>query len=146
MSTTSSADVRERIARAIEIRDWAVVGASDDPRKFGGRIYRNLKAAGYRVYAVNPTAETVDGDPVYASVKDLPPAVQVVDVVVPHWIGTRVARETAEAGIKLFWLQPGAESDDLIAEAEALGLEVIHDACAMVEKRVWDDGADEGHD
>lgn len=145
MSATAT-DVRDRIARAIEIRDWAIVGASDDPRKFGGRIYRNLKAAGYRVYAVNPNVETVDGDPAYATVADLPQEVQVVDVVVPHWIGTRVARETAAAGIKLFWLQPGAESDELIAEAEALGLDVIHDACAMVEKRVWDDGADQGHD
>ena len=142
MSTTSSsADIRTRIERAVDIRDWAIVGASDDPRKFGGRIYRDMKAAGYRVYAVNPNVETVDGDPAYASVKDLPAEVQVVDVVVPHWIGTRVARETAEAGIKLFWLQPGAESTDLIAEAEALGLDVIHTACAMVEKRRW--GSDE---
>lgn len=129
--------MREYITTAVETRDWAIVGASDDMRKFGAKIYRDMKAAGYRVYAVNPTADTVDGDPVYRSVKDLPESVKVVDVVVPHWIGTRVAKETAEAGIPIFWLQPGAETAELIAEAEALGLQVIHTACAMVEKRRW---------
>lgn len=129
--------MRELIDQAINEKSWAVVGASNDRSKFGNRIYRDLRAAGYQVYPVNPNETTVEGDVAYASVLDLPEPVQVVDVVVPSWVGQKVAREAAEAGIPYFWLQPGAESNELIDNARALGLRVIHNACAMVEKRRW---------
>lgn len=128
----------DNIQAAVSERSWAIVGASNDTSKYGNRIYRDLRAAGYNVFAVNPNETTVEGDPAYSSVSDLPEPVAVVDVVVPSWVGQKVAREAADAGIPYFWLQPGAESDELIANAEALGLKVIHHACAMVEKRRWD--------
>lgn len=130
--------MRDYIKAAVNERVWAVVGASNNREKFGNRIFRDLRAAGYKVYPVNPNEEEVEGDRAYASIADLPEKPAVVDVVVPSWVGQRVARETAEAGIPYFWLQPGAESDELIANAEELGLKVIHNACAMVEKRRWD--------
>lgn len=130
--------MRDHIKAAVNERVWAVVGASNNREKFGNRIFRDLRAAGYKVYPVNPNEEEVEGDRAYASVADLPEKPAVVDVVVPSWVGQKVARETAEAGIPYFWLQPGAESDELIANAEELGLKVIHNACAMVEKRRWD--------
>lgn len=130
--------MRDYIKAAVDERVWAVVGASNNREKFGNRIFRDLRAAGYKVYPVNPNEEKVEGDRAYASVADLPEKPAVVDVVVPSWVGQKVARETAEAGIPYFWLQPGAESDELIANAEELGLKVIHNACAMVEKRRWD--------
>jgi uncharacterized protein len=129
--------MRQRIEKAISERVWAVVGASNDTAKFGNRIYRDLRSAGYTVYAINPNETTVEGDPAFPSLADLPEVPAVVDIVVPSWIGQRIAREAADAGIQYFWLQPGAESDELIECAESLGLEVIHNACAMVEKRTW---------
>jgi len=132
-------DTKQRIVKAVGERVWAVVGASNDTAKFGNRIYRDLRSAGYTVYAVNPNESEVEGDPAYPSLADLPEIPAVVDVVVPSWVGQRIAREAADAGIPYFWLQPGAESDELIANAESLGLEVIHNACAMVEKKVWSD-------
>lgn len=131
---------RELIDDAVERRVWAIVGASENTAKFGNRIYRNLKQAGYTVYGVNPNAESVDGDPIYPTLSDLPEMPDVVDVVVPSWVGRRVATEAAELGIPYFWLQPGAESDELIEYATGLGLRVIHHHCAMVEKKVWPGG------
>ena len=136
MSTTTHSQ-RELITDAINKQVWAIVGASENTEKFGNRIYRNLKQAGYKVYGVNPNAETADGDPVYPTLADLPVKPDVVDVVVPSWVGRRVAEEAAREGNPIFWLQPGAESDELIIYAESLGLNVIHNACAMVEKRRW---------
>jgi uncharacterized protein len=130
---------RELIQEAVNERVWAIVGASENTEKFGNIIYRDLKRAGYEVYGVNPNAETADGDPVHATLADLPVVPAVVDVVVPSWVGRRIAEDAARAGIKLFWLQPGAESDELIQYAESLGLDVIHHSCAMVEKRRWAD-------
>jgi uncharacterized protein len=131
-------EMAERIEHAVSARVWAVVGASNDRAKFGNRIYRDLRAAGYTVYAVHPTEETVEGDAAYASIAELPETPTVVDVVVPSRVGQSVAKDAAAAGVRYFWLQPGAESDELITNAEELGLEVIHHACAMVQKRQWD--------
>jgi predicted CoA-binding protein len=136
MSTTTRGQ-RELIDEAVNKRVWAIIGASENTAKFGNRIYRNLKQAGYEVYGVNPNARTVDGDPTYPTLAELPVKPDVVDVVVPSWVGRRIAEDAAKGGIPIFWLQPGAESDELIAYAESLGLDVIHDACAMVEKRRW---------
>lgn len=129
--------IREHIENAVDQRVWAIVGASNDRSKFGNRIYRNLRSAGYKVYAVNPTAETVEGDPAYPTLGDLPEKPAVADIVVPAAVGMSIADDAAQAGIEYFWLQPGAESPELIDHAQDLGLSVIHDACAMVEKRTW---------
>ncbi|MEX2314561.1 MAG: CoA-binding protein [Thermomicrobiales bacterium] len=135
--STATPSKRELISTAVNKKVWAIVGASENTEKFGNRVYRDLKRAGYEVYGVNPNAETADGDPVYATLSDLPVKPDVVDVVVPSSVGRRVAEDAAREGIPIFWLQPGAESDELIAYAELLGLNVIHAACAMVEKRSW---------
>ena len=50
----------------------AIVGANDDPGKYGSIIYRDLKRKGYEVFAVNPNRDTVDGDVSYSSLADLP--------------------------------------------------------------------------
>jgi predicted CoA-binding protein len=131
--------MRDVIEEAVSTRVWAIVGASENQAKFGNRIYRDLKGAGYTVYGVNPNAETADGDLVYPTLADLPEKPGVVDVVVPSRVGRGIAEDAAREGIRIFWLQPGAESDELIQYAKSLGLEVIHDACAMVEKRHWKD-------
>ena len=130
-------EMTERIQEAVNSRVWAVVGASNDRSKYGNRIYRDLLAAGYSVYPVNPNEERVEGAPAFATIEDLPEKPDVVDVVVPSSVGEQIAQHTADAGIRFFWLQPGAESPELIESAEDLGLEVIHHACAMVEKRTW---------
>jgi uncharacterized protein len=130
---------RDIIAEAVNSRTWAIVGASDDTSKFGNRIYRDLKRAGYKVYGVNPNAQTVDGDTVWPSLADLPERPDVVNVVVPSWVGRGIATDAASLGIHIFWLQPGAESAELVEHARDLGLEVVYHACSMVEKRVWND-------
>lgn len=128
---------RETIQQAVNQRVWAIVGASNDRAKFGNRIYRDLRSAGYRVYPVNPNIEQVEGDRAYPSLQALPVKPEVADIVVPADVGVRIADDAREAGIRYFWLQPGAETDELIEYARSLGLQVIHHACAMAEKRMW---------
>jgi predicted CoA-binding protein len=143
--TDHKRDQRELIDEAVNSRVWAVVGASDDMSRWGSRIYRALKQSGYRVYAINPNAETADGDPTYPTLQDLPETPHVVDVVVPRWVGRRIAADAAAKGVRIFWLQPGAEGRELIEYADSLGLEVIHHACALVERRSWDVPASDTH-
>ena len=96
----------------------AVIGATDHPTKYGGIIYRDLKRRGIRVLAVNPYRETVDGDPCWKTVLDLPETPTIADFVIPARRGLDVVDECEQAGILNIWLQPGAESPELMGEAK----------------------------
>jgi len=113
----------------------AVVGATDDPAKFGGRIYRDLKRKGFRAFAVNPGRATVDGDACYPSLADLPEMPVIVNLVVPPSVGLEVLHECAALGLQRVWVQPGAENDDLVAFITQSGLTARVDDCIMVRTR-----------
>lgn len=115
---------------------FAIVGATDTPGKYGGRIYRDLKRKGYPVFAVNPRAETVDGDPAYSSLTALPEVPTMAVMVVPAPVGVKVIDDAAEAGIENIWVQPGALSKELGEKLDAEGFSWIGNGpCVMVETR-----------
>ncbi len=114
----------------------AIVGATDDPFKFGGKIYRDLKRKGYRVFPVNPTRQTVDGDPAYATLADLPSQPDIIDVVVPADIGISIAEQANELGYKRIWYQPGSESSSIVDYLEANEFEYLAGPCIMVQSKV----------
>lgn len=118
-------------------RKWAVVGVSEDREKYGNKIYRDLRNAGYQVFAINPKLETVEGDPCYSSVKSLPETPDVVDLVVPPQASAKVVDDCLAAGIKRIWFQPGSESKEAIQKAQDGGMEVVYDACIMIQKQAW---------
>lgn len=114
----------------------ALVGASDDSAKYGFRIYRNLKAKGYRVYAVNPGRDTVDGDPAYRSLADLPEVPSIVDIVVPPPAALAVLRECSALGLRKVWVQPGAEDAAVLEYLSTGDFEYrAGGPCIMVETR-----------
>lgn len=111
----------------------AVVGATDNPRKYGNRIYLDLKGKGLRVYPVNPSRDSVDGDPAYANLSDLPEPPDIIDFVVPPTRALRVLEEANELGFTTVWIQPGAESDDVVTYLDEHGFNYLTDACIMVD-------------
>ncbi len=113
----------------------AVIGATDRPGKYGGIIYRDLKRKGFVVYAVNPYRDTVDGDQCWKSVKDLPVVPTIVDMVVPARRGLDVLDDCEDAGALNIWVQPGAESPELLARLESGPFTWLADACIMVRAR-----------
>lgn len=110
----------------------AVVGATDDARKLGAAIYRDLKRKGYRAYPVNPGRATVDGDPAYAKLRDLPEPPDLVNLVVPPAAALAVLRECLALGLMRVWLQPGAEDAETLAFLDAHGFDYLARACIMV--------------
>lgn len=110
---------------------WAVIGANQNPRKFGNKIYRKLKTNNYKVFAVNPFYQTVDGDPCYAALADLPEKPAVLDMVVSPAKGIPFLKEAAAFGIQYIWLQPGTYDDSLMALIDELGLTAVQ-ACVLV--------------
>lgn len=123
------------ITEALARKTWAVVGATDNKEKFGYKIYKFMKDAGYHVYAVNPGVKEIMGETCYPSLDVLPAKPEVVDVVVPPRVGEQVLQQCAQLGIDTVWLQPGADAASVVQTGEKLGLKVIHNACVMVEIR-----------
>jgi len=109
----------------------AVVGASSDRRKFGNRALRAFRAEGYTVIAINPHEREVEGLTAYPSVLDVPGTIDMATVYVPPNVGTRLLKEFAEKQIGEIWINPGAESDELLREARRLQLRVII-ACSIM--------------
>lgn len=114
---------------------YAIVGATDRPGKYGGIIYRDLKGKGFRVFAVNPYRDTVDGDPTWPSVSELPEKPRMVVLVVPAKRGLEVLEDAAEAGIEQIWVQPGASSPELVDALEAGNFDYVVEQCVMVRTR-----------
>lgn len=126
-------DVIERLTRDDPL--IAVVGATDTPGKYGGIIYRHLKAKGFRVVGVNPRSTTVDGDPVFASLADLPEEPDIVDVVVPARVGLGLIDQVEAMDDGAIWFQPGAEDDAVRDRLRQSSVPSIVDACIMVVAR-----------
>lgn len=113
-------------------KTFAIVGASNDRNKYGNIVYRNLRTKGYTVYAVNPGATTVEGDPCYPDLAALPGPVDGIVLVVPPRETEKVVREASKLGIPRVWMQEGAESEDAIEFSVAHGMKTIYDQCVMV--------------
>ena len=109
----------------------AVIGASSDSRKFGNRAVRAFLRQGHTVVPINPRESAIEGLTVYRSVLDVPGPIDMATFYVPPEIGETLIGDVARKGIREVWLNPGAESDALIAKARALGVQPIV-ACSIM--------------
>lgn len=113
------------------VKTVAVVGASSDRRKFGNKALRAFRAEGHRVIPINPNEREVEGIPTYASVLDVPGPIDVATVYVQPDVGLQLLPEFEQKGIAEIWINPGAESAEILAEAKRRKLNVIA-ACSIV--------------
>jgi predicted CoA-binding protein len=138
MASMEAMEKQRLISDFTNRRVWAVVGASRDRTKFGNRVFRSLRQAGYIVYPVNPRGGEVEGVEVYPALALLPQPPDVIDLVVPPAVTEQVVQQAHRLGLTRVWMQPGAESEAAIAYCQQHGMQVVYDACAMVHKRQWE--------
>lgn len=111
----------------------AILGASADRSKFGNKSVRAHLQQGYDVYPVNPRGGEIEGLTVYTSLADVPvERLTRISVYLPPHIGLKTLDEVAAKGCDELWLNPGSDSDEVVAKARELGLEPII-ACSIVE-------------
>jgi len=110
----------------------AIIGASADRSKFGNKSIRAHLRAGYDVYPVNPKEETIEGLKCYKTVLDVPAALDRISLYLPPAVGVKVLDGIAKKGCQELWVNPGAESPELIEKAHALGLNAIF-ACSYTD-------------
>ncbi len=114
----------------------AVVGASTNRNKFGNKAVRAFLNQGYTVIPINQSEPAVEGLTAYRSVLDVPGAIDLASLYVPPAVGLKVLEEVAKKGIPEVWLNPGADSPDVVARARALQLTPVV-ACSI--RRIGED-------
>jgi predicted CoA-binding protein len=115
-------------------RTIAVVGLSTQPWKAAHSVPASLKAAGYKVIPVHPSATEILGEKVYRSLLDIPEHVDIVDVFRPADETPAIAEQAVQIKAGALWLQLGIANERARAIAEAAGLTYIEDRCIAVER------------
>jgi len=113
------------------MKSVAVLGASANRSKFGNKAVRAFRRQGFTVYPVNPHETEIEGLPAYRRIADLPERPHRVSVYLPPQRLLPELAAIAARGCDELWLNPGAESPEVLAEAERLGLNVIQ-ACSIL--------------
>ena len=108
-----------------------MIGASNDRTRWGNKSVRAFQQRGFKVYPVHPTDTNVEGLATYKSISDVPERPDTVTVYVRPQVLLKLLPEIAAKGCDELWLNPGTESDEVLAEAERLHLNVIQ-ACSII--------------
>lgn len=118
-----------------KVRTIALVGASNNPARASHQVMGFLQAKGYRVIPVNPglAGGTLLGEAVYASLADLSPIPDIVDIFRNSADAGPIVEQAASLGIPYIWMQLGVRNDASAAKAEALGAIVIMDRCPKID-------------
>lgn len=124
------------IKEFLQQKRFAVVGSFRNKEKIAYKIFKNLIAKGYEVYPVNPNVKQVDGIKCYVSIRDLPVVVDVVSIVTPPEISFEIVKQCLEKGIRRVWLQPGAESKEILDFCNKNNIKVVYNSCIMLVKNI----------
>jgi predicted CoA-binding protein len=113
-------------------RTVAIVGASADRGKFSNKSIRAHLKQGWEVYPVNPRGGQIEGLEVYRSLREVPVKLDRVSLYLPPATGLTVLPDVAAVRPAEFFVNPGAESDELVERSRRLGLDPIV-ACSIVD-------------
>jgi len=128
---------REEIKAILqESNTIAVVGLSEDPSKTSHMVSEAMQRKGYRIIPVNPKASEILGEKAYASLKDIPEPVDIVNVFRRPEHTPPIAEEAVAIGAKTLWLQLGILNEEAGKLASDGGLNVIMDRCIKVEDSI----------
>ena len=138
--------IQEAATAFLSNKRVAVTGVSRHPETHGSNaIYRRLRERGYQVFAVNPNAQEVEGDPSYHDLRSIPDGVEAVVIATRPEIGLETMRECVDLGIKHVWMHHGPGASSVSAEATDLGrrhgITVIDGGCPLM----FGPAADFGH-
>src|ERR1700751_544873 len=117
------------------VKTIAMVGASPNWNRPSYFVMKYLQGKGYRVIPVNPSSASQDllGEKVYASLRDIPEAVDMVDVFRPASDAPAIVEDAIAIGAKVVWMQLGIRNDAAAETAEKAGIEVIMNRCPKIE-------------
>lgn len=121
------------IERALASGTWAVVGLTGHHYRAAYGVSAFLQANGIRIAPVNPRAEPVLGQKGYARLSDIDFPIDVVDIFRRSDQAGQHVDEAIAIGARAVWLQLGVIDEQAAARAVDAGLDVVMDACPMIE-------------
>jgi predicted CoA-binding protein len=138
--------IKEAASAFLATKRVAVTGVSRNAQGHGSNVvYQRLRQRGYEVFAVNPNAESVDGDRAYPDLKSIPGGVEAVVIGTKPESAQATMRESAELGITNVWMHRSVGAGSVSAAAAAYGrqqgITVIDGGCPLM----FDPTADLGH-
>jgi len=112
---------------------FGVAGASSNTHKYGYRCYVCYLQNGRKAYPLNPNEDVILGNPVYPTLAALPEPVESISIITPPPVTEAIVKDAIAAGVKNIWMQPGAESQRAVHDAEQAGINVIYGGpCLLV--------------
>ena len=137
--------IKEAASQFLATKRIAVTGVSRDPQGHGGNVvYKRLRDRGYEVFAINPHADTVEGDPCYHDLKSVPGGVEAVVIGTRPEFADATMRECAELGIRYVWMHRGPGAGSVSQSATRYGRQhgivVIDGGCPLMFKPTADFG------
>ena len=115
----------------------AVLGASDKADRFSYQAVKLLQEKGHAVFPVHQRVKTIDGGPVYKSLKDIKEPIDTVTLYVAADISSALAEEIFSVKPRRIIFNPGAENPDLAQKAKKEGIEPV-EHCTLVMLRSGD--------
>ena len=112
--------------------NYAIVGASKNPEKYGYRILLDMKTSGYHVFPVNLKERSILGLKAYKSLAEITGRIDVVILVVPPEVSVQILFKIKELNIRKVWFQPGSESQEAIQFCRKNNINFVHNQCIML--------------
>ena len=117
-------------------RAIAVVGLSNSPLRASYGVSAYMQSQGYRIIPVNPNLhEAVLGEEPYASLRDIPERIDIVDIFRRSEFVPEVVEQAIQLGVPAIWMQEGVIHEPAAAKARQAGLFVVMDRCILKEHR-----------
>ena len=137
MQSVAMQSMKEAASAFLASKRVAVTGVSRTPKTHGSNVvYQRLRDRGYQVFAVNPNAREVEGDPSYPDLKSIPGGVEAVVIGTRPEIAETTMRECADLGITHVWMHHGAGASSVSEAATEYGrkhgITVIVGGCPLM--------------
>ena len=110
---------------------YAIIGASNDPEKYGYELVDVLHKSGYTVYPINPKYEFIDTIPCYHTIKELPLPPEVIIVALAPINSERVVNNLKIENGQTVWLPPNCFTDEAISICHRNNYSVVYDVCPI---------------
>lgn len=110
---------------------YVVVGASNNPSKYGYKIFKALVEANFKVFPVNPIENKILGFKCYKTLSEIHEEIDVVNFVVPANVTLKVLEEVEALGIEKVWFQHGSFNEDALVFCRQNKIGYINDACLL---------------
>lgn len=121
------------------VKTIAMVGASPNPARPSNGVLKFLISRGFDVIPINPgqASKEILGRQVFASLADVPVAIDMVDIFRASDAVERIVMEALALAPRpgVIWMQLGVRNDNAAAKAEALGVKVVMNRCPAIELR-----------